>query len=255
MVMTSTTQSAPATAAGARARLFHALPGDHRFYSAMAVVMTVTILAGFSNTYVPRLAGGQPVLAIIHLHALVFTSWLALFVVQTTLVRIGRTAVHRRLGVAGVVLAALMLVLGIATGIAVTRLGSRGIPGVEFPDPEGFLLLNVAAAVVFAILVGAGWSFRRDPQTHKRLLLMATAGTLIGPGVSRLPFASGRPAVIGALAMAFLLAGPVYDFVTRRRVHPAYVWSGLLAFAATPPMVAQLGATAAWHRIAQLLLR
>jgi FtsH-binding integral membrane protein len=255
MVMTSTTHSTPATAPAARARRFQALPGDHRFYSAMAVVMTVTILAGFSNTYLPRLAAGQPVLAIIHLHALVFTSWLALFVVQTTLVRTGRIAVHRRLGVAGVALAALMLVLGVATGLAVTRQGSRGIPGVEFPDPEGFLLLNLAAAAVFAVLVGAGWHFRRDLQTHKRLMLMATAGTLIGPGVSRLPFASGRPAVIGILAMAFLLAGPVYDLVTRRRVHPAYLWSGLLAFAATPPVVAQLGATAAWHSIAFVFLR
>jgi len=47
--------------------------------------------------------------------------------------------------------------------------------------------------------------------------------------VSRLPFASGNPPVIGALALAFLLAGPVYDLVTRRRVHPAYLWGGTIA--------------------------
>jgi hypothetical protein len=47
-------------------------------------------------------------------------------------------------------------------------------------------------------------------------------------------------------ALAFLLAGPVYDLVTRRRVHPAYLWGGLLAMAAIPPVVAQLSATAAW---------
>ena len=251
----TTTVSDPATQTSAPSRAFRPLPGDHRFYSTMAIVMAVTILAGFSNTYLPKLSGDQALLAIIHLHAVVFTSWLALFVAQTMLVLTGRTAVHRRLGVAGVALAAVMLVVGIATGIAVTRLGSRGIPGVEFADPEGFLLLNIAAATVFAILVGAGWYFRRDAQTHKRLMLMATAGTLIGPGVSRLPFASGNPPVIGALAMAFLLAGPVYDLVTRRRVHPAYLWGGTLALTAIPPVVAELGATDAWHGIAALLIR
>ena len=178
-----------------------------------------------------------------------------MFVVQTTLVLSGRTAVHRRLGVAAVVLAALMLVIGVETALTVARLGHRGIPGVEFPDAEGFLLLNLAATLVFATLVGAGWYFRRSPQTHKRLMLTATTGALMGPGVSRLSFASGRPPVIGALVLAFLLAGPVYDFVTRRRVHPAYMWGGLLAITAIPPVVAQLSATATWHSIASWLLR
>ena len=117
----------------------------------MASVTAVTILAGFSSTYVPKLVAGVPALPwIIHLHAVVFTSWLAFYVTQTTLVLTGRTAVHRRLGIAGVVLAALMLIVGSATAITVTRLGDRGIPGVEFPDVEGFLLLNLAAVGVFA---------------------------------------------------------------------------------------------------------
>jgi FtsH-binding integral membrane protein len=222
----------------------------------MAIVTASTIVAGFSQTYLPKVVSGAPALpSIVHLHAVVFTSWLALFVAQTTLVLSGRTAVHRRLGVAGVVLAALMLVVGTTTAMTVARLGHRGIPGVEFPDAEGFLLLNLGATFVFATLVGAGWWFRRNSQAHKRLMLMATAGALVGPGVSRLPFASGKPPVIGALALAFLLAGPVYDLVTRRRVHLAYLWGGLLAIAVIPPVVAQLSATAAWHSIASWLLR
>jgi thiosulfate reductase cytochrome b subunit len=57
------------------------------------------------------------------------------------------------------------------------------------------------------------------------------------------------------LALAFLLAGPVYDLVTRRRVHSAYLWGVLLALATIPPVVAQLSGTAAWHSIASWLLR
>jgi hypothetical protein len=236
-------------------RTFQTQPGDHRFFSGMAIVTAATIVAGFSNTYLPKVVSGAPALPpIIHLHAVVFASWLIVFVAQTTLVLTGRTDVHRRLGVAAVVLAALMVVVGAATGITVARLGHRGIPGVEFPDAAGFLLLNLGSVAVFAMLVGAGWYFRRSPQTHKRLMLTATVGALIGPGVARLPFASGKPPVIAMLALTFLLAGPVYDLVTRRRVHPAYLWGGLLAIMATPPIVTLLSATAAWQSIASWLI-
>lgn len=228
---------------------------DHRFFSIMSIVTSVAIIAGFANTYLPKVATGSPAVPpIVHLHAVVFTSWLILFVAQTTLVLTGRTAVHRRLGTAGVVLAALMVVIGTATAIAVARLGHSGIPGVEFPNAEGFLLLNLSATYVFGILVAAGWYFRRDSQMHKRLMLMATAGALVGPGVSRLPFASGKPPIIAILAMAFLLAGPIYDVITRRRLHRAYLAGFLLALVAIPPVVTVLSATAAWHRIALMLM-
>ena len=254
--MTTRVTAAATKSPSVPSRGFPARPGDHRFFSVMSIVTAVTILAGFSSTYVPKLVAGAPALPwIIHLHAAVFTSWLAFYVTQTSLVLTGRTAVHRRLGVAGVALAALMLIVGSATAITVARLGHRGIPGVEFPDVEGFLLLNLAAVGVFAILVAAGWYFRRNAQAHKRLMLMATASGLVGPGVGRLPFASGKPPVIGLMVLAFLFAGPVYDLVTRRRVHQAYLWSVPLAFVAIPPVVASLSATAMWHRIASMLLR
>jgi hypothetical protein len=114
--------------------------------------------------------------------------------------------------------------------------------------------LNLAAVSVFTILVAAGWYFRRNAQMHKRLMLMATASGLVGPGVSRLPLASGKPPVIGLIVLAFLLAGPVYDLVTRQRMHQAYLWSVPLAFLAIPPVVLSLSATAMWQRIASILL-
>ena len=63
----------------------------------------------------------------------------------------------------------LLVVVGTATALTVTRMGHRGIPGVEFPDPAGFLLLNLNGVFVFAILVAAGWYFRRNAHAHKQL--------------------------------------------------------------------------------------
>lgn len=236
-------------------RRFAAHPSDHRFFSTMAVLSAVTILVGFASTYGPKVLGGAPALpAIIHLHAVVFTAWLVVFVTQTTLILTKRTAIHRRLGVAAVGLAALMLGLGAQTAITVARLGHRGIPGLEFPEPEGFLLLNLAAIGVFAVLFAAGFFFRRDAQAHKRLMLMALLGGLLGPGVSRLPGISGRLPLIAGVTLAFLFAVPAYDLWTRRRVHWASMAGVVLALATVPPVVAQVAATGAWHTLAAWLL-
>jgi hypothetical protein len=154
----NTTPTAAATKGNADAsRRFQTLPGDHRFFSVMAIVTVATIVAGFSNTYVPKVVNGAPALpSIIHLHAAIFASWLAVFVAQTTLVLSGRTPVHRRLGVAAVALAALMLVVGVATSHYGGAPGTSRHPGSGVPRPEGCLLLNLGATVVFATLVGAG---------------------------------------------------------------------------------------------------
>jgi hypothetical protein len=234
---------------------FRSHPADHRFFSTMAIVAAAVIAAGFANTYAPKVITGAPVVPrIIHLHAAVFACWLVLFVAQTVLVRRGRVDLHMRLGKAGVVLAGLMLAMGVAAAIAAARADHRGIPGVTFPGPAGFLLLNVAAIVVFSALVAAGWYYRRRPQVHKRLMLAATVGGLMPPGISRLPFVSGHAPAIAVLVIAFLLVGPAYDFVTRRRIHPAYAGL-LLAILILPPVVLQLSATGAWLGITAWMTR
>lgn len=234
---------------------FTSHPSDHRFFSAMAVAIAVAVFGGFANTYGPKVLTGTPeVPGIVHLHAAIFASWLVLFVLQTRLVRTGRTPVHRRIGTAGGVLAALMVVIGIQTAVSVARLGHRGIPGVEFSTVEGFLLLNVATAVVFGVFVAAGIVTRRDAQSHKRWMLLANAGTLIGPGVSRLPIVTGNTPLIALLVMAFLLAGPIYDYVTRRRVHRVYLIGVPIAFVALPPVVAGMADTAVWRALAAWMM-
>jgi hypothetical protein len=222
----------------------------------MSIVAAAVIITGFAGVYPQHaLDDTAPLPAIIHAHAAVFICWLVLLVAQTTLVSAGRTDIHRRLGAAGAVLAALMLVLGIATTITVARLGHRGIPGVEFPDAQGFLLLNLGSILCFATLTAAALYLRRSPQAHKRLMLMATTGALMPPGISRLPFVAGHTPAIGALVFAFIMAGPVYDLVTRRRIHPAYIWGVLLSIAVIPPIVGAVSAIPPLHELASWLMR
>jgi uncharacterized membrane protein YozB (DUF420 family) len=230
-------------------------PADRGFYTTMAVVPAVVIVAGFANTYGPKvISGSTPVPPIIHLHAVLFTCWLVLLIAQTLLVARGQVLAHMRLGNAGMVLAGLMLATGLAAAIDAARAGHKGIPGVEFPAREGFLLLNVASVCVFSALVAAGWWWRRRPQAHKRLMLSATVAGLMPPGISRLPGVAGHDQAIAGLVMAFLLVGPVYDLATRKRIHPAYAGL-LLAFLIVPPVVLQLSGTEAWHAAAAWMMR
>ncbi len=238
--------SAPAAPSSAP---FPAHPADHRFFNAMSILSSLVIVAGFASKYFPHFS---TVPALIHLHAVVFAGWLAISIVQTTLVRIGHTRLHRTLGTLFVLYAMVMCAIGIQTGIASARAGHRGIPGVEFPDVAGFLLLNINAALVFGVLVALGWSARRRPQTHKRLMLLAMV-SLMGPGIARLPFVAGHPPAVIGLSLSFLFAGPIYDWVTRRRVHPSWAWA-ILTFAGAPPVVMVLSSTAAWHRVAAWLV-
>jgi hypothetical protein len=230
-------------------------PADRRFYATMSVVAAAVIVTGFATTYGPKvLSGTAPVPAVIHLHAALFSCWLVLFIAQTLLVVRGHVQAHMRLGTAGMLLAGLMLATGLAAAVHSARAGHRGIPGVEFPTPEGFLLLNVASICCFTALVAAGWWWRARPQAHQRLMLAATMAGLMPPGISRLPGVAGHDAAIAGLAIAFLLVGPAWDLATRRRVHPA--WSALLlAILIVPPVVLRLSGTEAWRAVAASMMR
>ena len=235
--------------------VFPSHPADRRFYATMSVVAAAVIVTGFANTYGPKvLSGSAPVAAVIHLHVVLFAGWLVLFIAQTLLVIRGHVRAHMRLGQAGMALAGLMLATGLAAAIHSARGGHKGIPGVQFPTPDGFLLLNVASVCVFSALVAAGWWWRRHPQVHKRLLLAATVAGLMPPGISRLPGVAGHEGAIAGLAVAFLLVGPAYDLATRRRVHPAYA-ALLLAILIVPPVVLQLSGTETWHAVAAWMTR
>src|SRR5215470_2562761 len=96
------------------------LPGrryDHYFFSGMALLMLGTVFEGFARTYYLAGVFHAPLPSlIIHIHGAAFTCWILLLVTQTSLIAADRTDIHRKLGLAGFCLAALMVVLGVMAG-------------------------------------------------------------------------------------------------------------------------------------------
>ena len=222
---------------------------DRVFYTGMAVAMALAVFVGFAPTYYLKGYFASPALSsILHVHGLLFTSWIVLMLVQTTLVAARRTPVHRRLGVAGAALAAVLVGVGIATAIDAAQRGAAptGIP------PLAFLIIPFGDMVLFAVLVGAAVWYRRQPETHKRLMVLGTIAILTAaiarwPGV--LPLG---PLVFFALTDLFIVAGAVYDKWSRGRVHPAYIWGGLL-IVVSQPLRLVLSGTEAWQAFARTL--
>ncbi len=195
---------------------------ERRFYVWMALVLAAVIVAGFSTT-VPGdfQAPGIPLL--LHLHGAVFTLWVLLFVAQPAFIANGSARLHRQLGWVGVGLASAMVVMGLTATLIALRIGM--VPPF-FPHPA-FLALNTINILTFGGLISGAIALRRRAEWHKRLMLCATA-SILGPALGRLlpmgAFGPAAPLIMFAAIDLFALAGPAFDLITTRRIHPAYLW-------------------------------
>jgi hypothetical protein len=215
---------------------------DRAFYTGMSVAALAAVLRGFARSYFLRSSYfSTPLAPIAKVHGAVFFSWILLFLVQTVLIARRRTDLHRRLGLVGAVLAAAMVAAGTAIAIVSLRYNfAHGNLGAL-----SFFAIPIGNMLVFPVLVAAGIANRRQPETHKRLMLLATISVL-DAAVARWPLAimANGPVAFFAVSDLFILSGIVFDALSRRRVHPAYVWGGLLIVGS------QIARLAVWHTAA-----
>jgi FtsH-binding integral membrane protein len=213
----------------------------------MALLMLVSVFVGFAPTY--YLAGifraPLPSL-IIHVHGAAFSCWILLLIMQTSLVSAGRVDIHRRLGIAGFLLACLMVIVGVWA--ATDRL-ARGTapPGL---DTYFFYIIPVTDMLIFATLVFFAFWMRSDSSTHKRIIYVATTGLLIA-AIARWPWAlvhrnAPKAAIV---SYVFLLMLAAYDLWSTHKIHRATLWaSAFLIF--VQQIRLPIGETAAWHAFA-----
>lgn len=232
------------------------MPGrvnDRRLYILAAILTPLIVLAGFARTYYLKPLFGTPELPgrIVHLHGIVMTAWVILFVVQISLVATRRTRVHQRLGIFGAVLAAMIVIVGILTALYAAARGAS--PG---PPALSFLIIPVGDMVIFALLIGLALYFRRKLDVHKRLMLLA-AINLLTPAIARIPLdfiVNGGPLAFFGLTDLCLLACVAFDTIKHRRLHPVFLW-GSIFLIAMQPLRLLLAGTNAWVNLAAVLVR
>jgi len=221
---------------------------EHLFFSGMAIVILGVVFRGFARTYFLAGVFHAPLPnLLIHIHGAAFSSWILLFITQTSLVTAGRVDIHRRLGIAGFLLACAMVTLGV---LAATNALARNVapPG---KDAQTFYAVPMLDMVLFATLVFFAFRARFQPATHKRIILIATIG-LTDAALARWPIIHrnlNEAFLFSYILLLFLVA---YDLWSTRRIHRATLWAGALVIFVHQASV-PIGRTAAWHAFATLM--
>jgi hypothetical protein len=152
-----------------------------------------------------------------------------------------------------------MIVLGYASVIAMGRRGFdlSGDLGIA-ADPLAFMVLPLGDLAAFTILVGAAFWYRRRPEIHKRLMLLATIGTLmpapLAHFIGHTPQLRAHPASILVPIAVLLSLSAIHDRVAKGRVHPISLWAALALFLWSNLRAAVIGPSAAWHQFAAWLI-
>ena len=227
---------------------------DRLFYTSMGLAIAATTFWGFAASFylsywLDEPAGTPEWSALLYFHGAVFTGWMALMVAQPMLIASRNVRLHRRLGYAGAAIAAAMVVVGNVTAVAAMHGGFKGLG-----DPMVFYAVPFFAINSFAVAAFLAVLWRNRAETHKRLILLANVG-LMGAAVARIPapvLEAGAPFTWVFLPNLITLAGIVYDWRTRGRVHPVWIWGGLAMLASQIVMFPVMG-SAWWHAFAEAM--
>ena len=238
-------------------------PADGALFLIYIALIWIGMLLGFGGEIARHIKNNDPPYPmILHVHSAVFVTWLLAFTAQIVLIRAGKPALHRRLGVGMAFGVGVLAVVGLLTAYTIQNLNfgtPRSDPAffsVQLGDVIGFVGLSVAAIVL-----------RKRVAAHKRLMLLAIL-QLSTAGFSRwLGGAIGAAYPFGYWGQSFwatflilhltndvlALGIGAYDLLTRGRLHPAYV-AGLAWSFGWQVTHVSLYLWPAWLPVAKMLL-
>lgn len=245
---------------------------DRWIYVFMAASFIAIVLAGFIPSSLEKISAVQagarpPFPMVLHVHAVLMGSFLLLLLAQTVLVAMGRCDLHRRLGIAALVIAPAMVVAGFIlapTGYhslwnaaqAAPPEARAGLQGT-LAFVENILLVQIRIGILFPLFLAIGLRARRgDAGLHKRMMILATAMALPA-GIDRIPWLytslPASPLTPDLYTLVAISPMVIWDVVRNGHVHRAYwIWLGVnVPFAVA---VHGLWDTPWWHSTARQLM-
>jgi hypothetical protein len=245
---------------------------DRWVYVFTAASFIVVTLVGFIPDSLGKIAAVQagqrpPFPIVLHMHAVLMGSFLLLLLAQTLLMGTGRAELHRRLGLAALVLGPALVVVGFILvptmyhwlWNSLQTASAQARPELEkaLRAKENVLLLQTRIGLLFPLALFIGLRARTsNPGLHKRMMILAVAVAL--PAAfdritwipSTLPARPLSPDLYVLLAISPML---IWDVVRNRSVHMAYlIWFALILPATVAVHV--LWDTPGWHATARQLM-
>jgi hypothetical protein len=226
---------------------------DRWIYVFTAVFLIATVLAGFIPDSIAKIAAVDagkrpPFPLILHAHSILMGSFLLLLFAQTILVATGRRSWHMQLGVAGMLVAAAIVLTGILLALTMYRSG---------PIADDILLFQIRAGVLFSAFIWIALRARqRNPGLHKRIIFLSITAVL-GAAIFRIRW---LPTTFpdNAVSLDFFTLIPLvpmffWDLSRNRSLHRAYViWAAL--FIPATAVVYALWDNTWWHATAHHIM-
>jgi hypothetical protein len=184
---------------------------ERKLFLGAAIAFPLVVLAGYFKSYYfsAFFADARPLAnALVHAHGIVMSAWVIYFVAQIALIRTKNVKLHMTMGLAGVVLAAIVIVVGMATAYDAQLVRGAAPPGV---NPHSFFIFPVSDMSLFVVFFAAAIYFRKRPAEHKPLMLL-TAINFVPAALFRIPavppeymvwFSFGVPAAIAIAVLAW----------------------------------------------------
>ena len=216
-------------------------PGRMRhpvFFSAMSAVLITGVFLGFAPTYYLRPPESVPIPRYLHVHGAAMTAWFLLLLLQSLLIATGRRSIHRRTGIAGAVIAVVItlvnpfvVVWGVPKGLAL---------GMPIDLVTFITIADLSAMVVFAVLTGLALAWRRHPEAHSRMLLLASIA-MSGPAFGRLSINTTGTLAGLSIQVVLPLLIALHDRIVTKRVHPATTWGSIAVIGSLVSSIAVAG--------------
>lgn len=192
----------------------------------MALLGFFAVFIGFGKTLPPAIKDVRTP-GIIYIHGALSFSWLCLFFVQATLIRNNNFKLHRLFGMSGLVIAIGAALTMPIVGVFEVQKELPAQGASAYSDIVG----TVTSSIMFlGIVIAAILNRKKNPQTHKRLMLLATILILwVAWFRFRHYFPSvPRPDIWFGLVLpdSLIIVAWIWDKYVNGKLHPVLSWVG-----------------------------
>ncbi len=197
------------------------------FLVASCLALVITFVGFFKTFILPFARGSFSAPAVVYVHGGLLFLWTALLVMQSLLIQKRKVHLHRRLGFVSLGLVPCVMISTMAVGVYVLK-RDLALGGGQVAISS--LIGAFTSPLIFAGLVAAAIVYRRRPEFHKRLMLLAMIA-IIWPTFFRFRhyFPSvAHPEVVFAVILpdCMLLVAMLWEKLTIGRVHVVYLTVG-----------------------------
>ncbi len=181
------------------------------YFSIVSILILLLSLLAFSDNLITDVGQESNRYPKFVIHGIIMFLWFFIFAIQANLIRKDNVETHKKLGIAGMIVA-VGVVLSTFYLFYATYNGWNNL--VFYAKPNRFFVPS------FAILIFLAFRYRRLPEMHKRLILVANL-LVLEPILSRSTgfLDVSQFITIPLVWSAFFISLFIYDWTISRKIH------------------------------------